>query len=597
MLAQQEELLAECLSRIRLYTEGPYELIVINDGASNKIAQRLLTNDIKVITNLEFVGVAKGYNQGAAVAIGERLVFLRDHMAVSEGWLNSLSSCLDRHEDAAMVGPVSNDISGMQKTPFHCVNMEQLDNASKALAVTKAGQSQKVTRLLSHLLIMNSDIFQRLGGFDERFELETYEDDDICYRVLQAGYSMYMAEDCFVRYIAPPPLMPNDPDWYGRQLERNKAAAWNKWGFDITEALLRWKRQVTVSLCMIVKNEEQTLDRCLASVRDFVDEIVIVDTGSTDKTKEIASRYTDRIVDFEWVNDFAKARNYAFSLATREYVLWLDADDIVLPADAEKFKTIVSNLEWNTDSVSMHYNLAFDDAGNVTTSLRRNRLVKRERGFRWIGMVHEYLEVSGHVVYSDICITHDRIHTNSTRNLNIYEERLDAGEVFSTRDMLYFANELSDNGQWERAFATYEQFLQRSDGWIEDKINACGRAADSLMELGRLEEAKTKALQAFAYSLPRAEHCCKLGLYHMKEERYEEATYWYKQALSAPKPVEPNAMLVHACWTWLPHLQLCVCYDRLGQPELASIHNDSAGIFVPNDSSVLANKQYFDKVF
>lgn len=141
LLAQQEELLAECLSRIRLYTEVPYELIVINDGASNKIAQRLLTNDIKVITNLEFAGVAKGYNQGAAAATGERLVFIRDHMAVSEGWLNRLFSCLDRHEDAAMVGPVCNDVSGMQKLHFIALVW------SNWTTLPKRWQSQKQVKL------------------------------------------------------------------------------------------------------------------------------------------------------------------------------------------------------------------------------------------------------------------------------------------------------------------------------------------------------------------------------------------------------------------------------------------------------------------
>ena len=86
---------------------------------------------------------------------------------------------------------------------------------------------------------------------------------------------------------------------------------------------------ITISLCMIVKNEEDVIGRCLASVSDLVDEINIVDTGSTDRTKEIVKTYTDRIWDFEWVDDFALARNYSFQQATQEYVLWLDADDVL----------------------------------------------------------------------------------------------------------------------------------------------------------------------------------------------------------------------------------------------------------------------------
>ncbi len=91
---------------------------------------------------------------------------------------------------------------------------------------------------------------------------------------------------------------------------------------------------------MIVKNEEITLERCLNCGEDFVDEIIIVDTGSTDKTKEIAKKFTDKIYDFEWLQDFAAARNFSFSKATKEYIFYLDADDIILEEDQKKLKKI-----------------------------------------------------------------------------------------------------------------------------------------------------------------------------------------------------------------------------------------------------------------
>ena len=96
----------------------------------------------------------------------------------------------------------------------------------------------------------------------------------------------------------------------------------------------------TISLCMIVKDEEKVLDTCLNSIHDLVDEIIIVDTGSTDKTKEIAQKYTDKIYDFKWVDDFAKARNYSFSKATKDYIMWLDADDYLPEEEKPKFKKL-----------------------------------------------------------------------------------------------------------------------------------------------------------------------------------------------------------------------------------------------------------------
>ena len=94
---------------------------------------------------------------------------------------------------------------------------------------------------------------------------------------------------------------------------------------------------VSVSLCMIVKNEEDVLERCLESAADLVDEIIIVDTGSTDRTKEIAARFTDQIYDFPWCDDFAAARNESFSHASMDYCMWLDADDVLLEEDQTFF--------------------------------------------------------------------------------------------------------------------------------------------------------------------------------------------------------------------------------------------------------------------
>ena len=94
---------------------------------------------------------------------------------------------------------------------------------------------------------------------------------------------------------------------------------------------------ITVSLCMIVKNEERILQRCLDSLTGLMDEIIIVDTGSTDATREIAAKYTDQVYDFAWVNDFSAARNFAFSKASKEYIYSADADEVLDEQNREAF--------------------------------------------------------------------------------------------------------------------------------------------------------------------------------------------------------------------------------------------------------------------
>ena len=105
-----------------------------------------------------------------------------------------------------------------------------------------------------------------------------------------------------------------------------------------------------ISVCIIVKNEEKVIKRCLECVEKFADEIVVVDTGSTDKTKEIARGFTDKIYDFVWCCDFSKARNFSFSKATCDYVMWLDADDIITDENIEKLNKI--NEEDSSDKNS-----------------------------------------------------------------------------------------------------------------------------------------------------------------------------------------------------------------------------------------------------
>ena len=186
----------------------------------------------------------------------------------------------------------------------------------------------------------------------------------------------------------------------------------------------------TISLCMIVRNEEKVLARCLESVRGCVDEIVIVDTGSSDATKEIAARYTDRIYDFEWIDDFSAARNYAFEQATGDYLLWLDADDVLLPADAAALRRYKDEQLAGCDVVMLRYNTAFDELGRPTFFFYRERLIRRTLPHRWVGRVHEVVVHSGTVAYAEIAVTHKSVKAvYGDRNLRIYEKQIADGET------------------------------------------------------------------------------------------------------------------------------------------------------------------------
>ncbi|MBU5211736.1 glycosyltransferase [Bacillus sp. Gen3] len=353
---------------------------------------------------------------------------------------------------------------------------------------------------------------------------------------------------------------------------------------------------ITISLCMIVKNEEDVLARCLDSVKDIVDEINIVDTGSTDRTVEIAKKYTDRVFFFKWTGNFADARNESFKYATKDYIFFVDADDVLLEEDQLKLIELKKSLDPSVDSVSMFYDAGTDEYGNVTLRYRRNRLIKRERNFQWQGDCHNYLEVYGNIVNSDISITHKKIHHSTGRNLNIYQAKIDKGDIFSARDYFYYGNELKENGHYERAIESYNKNLELKSGWIEDKVYACINKADCYRFLGDTDNELKSLFQSFEYSkTPRSEACSRIGYNFQRKREYIPAIFWYEIATKSKPDSNQWSFTYPAYYTWYPHLQMCVCYYNLGDFQKSYEHNEKARSFRPHDERILQNKALLEE--
>ncbi|CAI6085449.1 glycosyltransferase [Cohnella sp. JJ-181] len=352
---------------------------------------------------------------------------------------------------------------------------------------------------------------------------------------------------------------------------------------------------ITISLCMIVKNEQSVIGRCLDTVADLVDELIIVDTGSTDDTASVVKQFGAQEYSYAWNDDFAAARNYAFQQASKDYILWLDADDVIEQAEREKLRDLKHTLDPEVDAVSMLYLLSKDEFDNVTFSLRRNRLVRRTRNFRWIGAVHEYMEVGGRIVHSDIAVTHLGAITDKAadRNLRIYKRLLEVGKELSPRDMYYYANELKDHGFHRQAIMHYESFLNGGKGWVEDNISACCKLADCYHALGDRRSELESVLRSLQYDLPRSESCCRLGYYFLEQKNYHAAITWYTLAIESRLPDGHLGFVNPTFATWLPHLQLSVCYDRIGQYERARLYNERALAYRPGDPRMLQNRAYF----
>ncbi|MCI8920626.1 MAG: glycosyltransferase family 2 protein [Acutalibacter sp.] len=350
----------------------------------------------------------------------------------------------------------------------------------------------------------------------------------------------------------------------------------------------------TVSLCMIVRDEEDVLGRCLDSVKDLVDEIIIVDTGSHDRTKEIARQYTEKIFDFPWIDDFSAARNFSFDKASCAYCMWLDADDILLQEDRERFKELKEELAPEVEVVMMPYHVGFDETGQLTFSYYRERLVKNYRGMRWKGPVHEVIETRGHRVYADCAVTHWKLHpSDPDRNLRIFQGILAKGESLEPRQQFYYGRELYYHQEYAQALAVFEGFLSQGQGWVENQIDACRHCARCLYGLCRAEEALLAFFRSFSYDVPRAEICCDIGQHFLDREQWRQAAYWYRQALRCERQDDKGGFVLPDAYGYEPYLGLCLCSSRLGNEQEAEAYNELAAACKPDSPAIAYNRAYF----
>ena len=293
---------------------------------------------------------------------------------------------------------------------------------------------------------------------------------------------------------------------------------------------------VTISVCMIVKNEEDKLRRCLDSLKDIADEIVIVDTGSTDNTKKIASEYTDKIHDFAWTGSFSDARNYAFSLAKSDYIYSADADEELDSENIEKFKVLKAVLDTNIDIVQMYYCNQLEN--NTIYSFDRElrpKLYKRLRTFVWEESIHEAVRLNPLIFDSDIDIIHNPGPGHAKRDLAAFEKQIESEIGLSDRLAEIYAKELyiaGDKDNYIKAREFFEDMCEQVELDKDSFVRALTMAAKCNREAGNTAGFMKYALRAAAGEMLGSELCYELGMYYEELGDKLEACIWYQNALT-----------------------------------------------------------------
>lgn len=323
---------------------------------------------------------------------------------------------------------------------------------------------------------------------------------------------------------------------------------------------------ITVSVCMIVKDEERVLRRCLDSIKDLADEIIIVDTGSADGTKQIALEYTDKVYDFTWIHDFSAARNYSFSKATMDYIYVADADELIDEENRQRFMLLKQKLLPEIDIVQMKYanQLMYNTTYNYDVEYRP-KLYKRLRSFTWEDPIHECVIFTPIIYDSEITIIHMPESNHAARDLAAFQRIIKKEGKLSPRLFEMYAKELFIAGKdkdFVEAFPFFKEFADREE-YSERERKICECILTKCYRLDQDSVGLLKyGLKNIADGKGSAEVCYELGEFFFEIGDFREATIWYYNAAYETE-CELN---IHYAGDY-PLKRLAECYHLLGNKE------------------------------
>lgn len=303
-----------------------------------------------------------------------------------------------------------------------------------------------------------------------------------------------------------------------------------------------------LSLCVICKNEEEKIGRCISSVKDIVNEVIIVDTGSEDKTIEIAEQLGAKVFQIPWENDFAKAKNFAIEKAKGDWIIFLDADEYFTKESIGRIRGLIKETERRKKDCIL-CELLNEDNGKITSSFKTNRIFKNDSRIRYKGKIHERLcKENGSMQMVDfldqIRILHDgyskeviKEKNKSERNKQLLLEELKENPTSS--DLYYYLMQIS-MGELDKAWEygnkaiLYNSFhlLGAKVAVYDLLLNICGAA---LKDSQLTYELYNKAVQE---DKTYPDFDFRYGTYLYKKEMYKESIPYFNLCLSKAEVYE-----------------------------------------------------------
>lgn len=349
----------------------------------------------------------------------------------------------------------------------------------------------------------------------------------------------------------------------------------------------------TISLCMIVNNNTETLETCLNSIKDLVDEIIIVDTGSTDNTKEIIKDYTSYIYDYNATNN-ADAKNYCFSKATKDYIMWINPNEYLTDLNRKYFKEFKAKLKINYDAIMMKNELSFDNNGRCNQWNFSERLVKRSKNFLWQGDIHEFLVIMGSITYSDIAI--QRISTKK-KIKKIQTKKFDKSKTTSEhpKNMLKYAKEHFNSDDIVESINWLNKFVASDIENINERVEANLLLADC-HKLNQDEISRVKILiNTLSLDIIHPEIYYSMGNYYFDHDNLYTAIVWYKAVIECKNIIDTKQTNIKDILL-KSYIGICECYKKLNNDDKALIFHKKAKRLNSKDIKVIDNENYFNAI-
>lgn len=354
-----------------------------------------------------------------------------------------------------------------------------------------------------------------------------------------------------------------------------------------------------ISATLIARNEAANVERCLSSFWADCDEVVIVDTGSTDGTVRACREFAKaagqpdklRVGKFKWVDDFSAARNYADSLATGTWLLWGDFDDEIIGLG--ELRRIAEEASPDVVAFFTHYTYAQDEHGNTISELWRERLVKRGAA-QWVGRLHEHkMFTYGQCIQVDPKLArwvHHRkmdASTSSERNLRILT-KWDHDEPDTPRIVQSLALEHLGANDWDSAIPTFRKYLALPDEPPDRRAQASRFLTQALLQTNQVQEAHDVAHASLAEHLGWADTYLSIAECAQTMGKPLDSYRMAKQALDIGKP-ESLLILNPLQYTAHPRAIMAVCAMQLGRVDEAMRLSDEVLEICPTYPLVAAN--------